>query len=511
VVRTFAMPLSEEQRDRLLAALMVLCGRPLEHPSIARPLACGVEGGRPYLVHAYLPGESLAELAGHAGAVEPADISVRLTYLAGALDFAAAAGVLHGALSPHDVIFSAQNAGVSGFGLVQALESAGIPGFHAEREDDVAGLVAIARTLMGDDIPPAIGAVLSGPPPRTALAFAAALQSTLPLAAPVATPAIEELFHRESFSPAAGQLDIPLLDEDIPLRDLGTTPRADVTPLRAEDEEADIPELALPRPAALAPEAGEIEPLIGDRLIGDRPMFGATNMDVAPVAVPVRPHSSRWLVTAVMALALGIVFAGGFFIGRDAPLPGDTVTTPAPPAPEPTNGQNFTDAAVDEPKPPAVTPPSTAGVTTQPATSSGGARAPAPPKTAPGPSAAARTSTAGPASPAASGSTDASARSAASRDDTDRPASSQPSPRASRAQTAPEPPTGPAAMRVDSRPVGAQVFVDGRSVGYTPMVVGDLNPGTHSVRMQLPGYRPWETAVTLGPGARERVAASLEQ
>ncbi len=66
-------------------------------------------------------------------------------------------------------------------------------------------------------------------------------------------------------------------------------------------------------------------------------------------------------------------------------------------------------------------------------------------------------------------------------------------------------------MRVDSRPVGAQVFVDGRSVGYTPMVVGDLNPGTHSVRMQLPGYRPWVTAVTLGPGARERVAASLEQ
>jgi len=66
-------------------------------------------------------------------------------------------------------------------------------------------------------------------------------------------------------------------------------------------------------------------------------------------------------------------------------------------------------------------------------------------------------------------------------------------------------------MRVDSLPAGAQVFVDGRSVGYTPMVVGDLAPGTHSVRMQIPGYHPWVTAVTLGPGARERVAASLEQ
>jgi hypothetical protein len=66
-------------------------------------------------------------------------------------------------------------------------------------------------------------------------------------------------------------------------------------------------------------------------------------------------------------------------------------------------------------------------------------------------------------------------------------------------------------MRVDSLPAGAQVFVDGRSVGYTPMVVGELTPGTHSIRMQLPGYRPFVTAVTLGPGARERLAASLEQ
>jgi hypothetical protein len=43
------------------------------------------------------------------------------------------------------------------------------------------------------------------------------------------------------------------------------------------------------------------------------------------------------------------------------------------------------------------------------------------------------------------------------------------------------------------------------------VVVGDLTPGTHSVRMQIPGYRSWVNAVTLAPGARERVAASLEQ
>src|SRR5204862_2772989 len=124
------------------------------------------------------------------------------------------------------VIFSHENAAVSGFGLVQALESAGIPGFHAERDDDVAALIALARELLGPDVPAAVGAVLAAPQPRTALAFAAALQGTLPLEAPVATPAIEELFHRE---PApAGQLDIPPPLREEELRDEATMLQADV-------------------------------------------------------------------------------------------------------------------------------------------------------------------------------------------------------------------------------------------------------------------------------------------
>jgi len=78
-------------------------------------------------------------------------------------------------------------------------------------------------------------------------------------------------------------------------------------------------------------------------------------------------------------------------------------------------------------------------------------------------------------------------------------------------RTPPAPATGPAVIRVESLPTGAQIFVDGRSVGFAPVVVSDLMPGTHSIRMELPGHRPWVNAVTLGPGARERVAASLEQ
>ena len=70
-------------------------------------------------------------------------------------------------------------------------------------------------------------------------------------------------------------------------------------------------------------------------------------------------------------------------------------------------------------------------------------------------------------------------------------------------------------MRVDSLPAGAQVFVDGRSVGYTPMIVGALVPGTHSIRMQMPGYRPWVSAVTLKPqivyGGGQRPAPADEE
>src|SRR5262249_49492008 len=46
-------------------------------------------------------------------------------------------------------------------------------------------------------------------------------------------------------------------------------------------------------------------------------------------------------------------------------------------------------------------------------------------------------------------------------------------------------------LRVDSNPVGAEVFLDNRSLGWTPLVRADMNPfvdGTIEVRKQ--GFRP---------------------
>jgi hypothetical protein len=70
-------------------------------------------------------------------------------------------------------------------------------------------------------------------------------------------------------------------------------------------------------------------------------------------------------------------------------------------------------------------------------------------------------------------------------------------------------PTGPGSLQVVSRPTGAQVFLDGRSVGRTPLVLSEVAAGSHTVRLELAGFNGWATSVNV-KGAT-RVAASLEQ
>jgi hypothetical protein len=79
------------------------------------------------------------------------------------------------------------------------------------------------------------------------------------------------------------------------------------------------------------------------------------------------------------------------------------------------------------------------------------------------------------------------------------------------AAATPRPAATTGAMRVESRPSGAAVFVDGRVVGTTPLQVSDLAPGAHQVRLELPGHRPWSTTTTVVAGQSVRVAASLEE
>jgi len=67
------------------------------------------------------------------------------------------------------------------------------------------------------------------------------------------------------------------------------------------------------------------------------------------------------------------------------------------------------------------------------------------------------------------------------------------------------------AIEIDTRPPGARVRLDNRDVGVSPLVLGDVPEGDHTIRLELAGFRPWETKVTIKAGTRQRLAASLER
>jgi hypothetical protein len=179
---------------------------------------------------------------------------------------------------------------------------------------------------------------------------------------------------------------------------------------------------------------------------------------------------SIWLVAAV-ALVAGIVigFASGYTAGQRAvtivAAPSDSGFDEPPPAPAPAppgaaSSQAFTEGAVTEPV--RVDPDPIVAV--------------------PAPAPAVR-----------------------ERQAVDR------APRAQRTSPVEPAASGQGSLQILSRPSGAQVLLDGRVVGRTPLVVPGVGSGSHDVRIELAGFRRWVTSVNVTPGMRTRVAASLEQ
>ena len=64
-------------------------------------------------------------------------------------------------------------------------------------------------------------------------------------------------------------------------------------------------------------------------------------------------------------------------------------------------------------------------------------------------------------------------------------------------------------LLIESRPSGAQAFIDGVAVGNTPVTVAAAAVGARAVRIQLPGYLIISTTTRVEPGARARVAVTL--
>ncbi len=61
----------------------------------------------------------------------------------------------------------------------------------------------------------------------------------------------------------------------------------------------------------------------------------------------------------------------------------------------------------------------------------------------------------------------------------------------------------------NSAPTGAEVYLDNLFRGYAPVIVPDIDPGTHSVTMKMQGYNDWSSTVAVSAGETAQVVATL--
>ena len=171
-VKAFRLDITPEQAQALADELSRSAEAGLFHPSIVEPIAAGVEGTVAYCAEEYVAAESLDVAMRHYAPAPIATVLPFITQLAGAIDFARAAGVGHGALHPRDIFVTPEEARATGFGVVEALERVGlrapvrrpyspperIEGAPWDATADVFSLAAITFELLTGRRPAGLGA-----------------------------------------------------------------------------------------------------------------------------------------------------------------------------------------------------------------------------------------------------------------------------------------------------------------------------------------------------------------
>jgi hypothetical protein len=66
-------------------------------------------------------------------------------------------------------------------------------------------------------------------------------------------------------------------------------------------------------------------------------------------------------------------------------------------------------------------------------------------------------------------------------------------------------------ISINSSPEGAVVFLNGRRVGTTPLLMPELPVGSRAVRLTMSGYSTWSRAVQVVADRRTTISATLEQ
>jgi hypothetical protein len=67
----------------------------------------------------------------------------------------------------------------------------------------------------------------------------------------------------------------------------------------------------------------------------------------------------------------------------------------------------------------------------------------------------------------------------------------------------------PTKLQVTSSPATASVYLDTILVGKTPLLIGYISPGSHSVKLTLAGYNSWIDTIQVGAGSTANVSVEL--
>jgi hypothetical protein len=565
-VKLFRLDLPPERVHQLVAELERLIAAGLTHPAVVAPVATGIEGVSAYLAEDYVAAESL-DIRLRRGAASIAEALLITTQLAGALDAAAAANVDHGAMHPKDILLSGDEARITGLGIARAMERIGIPaqvrrpytaleraaGSEWDSRADVFSLAAITHEMLwgrrlaatGSEAAAALTPIAGGDLARLCAVFRRALADD---PGDRFTAAIEFAGALTDAFPGVTRSNElpPLLDASSDSDGVAE----DVRPPRAQPlaQKADIrlkpdvrpgrlmfgsePELPLAPPAA---DTGRFAALDADVVVGEGekpPVLPPQLMEPPrplPDSVPADEGSRPTIWPLAFALLIGAAlgFAGGFGVGAWGRLPGlrEGTAVESTPAPAP--------AA-------AATSGSAVGASTENAIGEA-RRAAAQPAPKPAPAAPIVGSLLVRSTPSGARvfvDNREYGRTPVTVDNLSRGAHSVRLARekyvtderqfivtaAQRAQSmtvrlSPEVPVvasrppAPSAMplTVESLPAGATVFLDGRLVGTTPLVVPDVPVGEHALHLDRGGYERWSSAIRIVTSEENRVTASLDR